>query len=851
MKIEYSPTYSILRGCSEQFVSELSQKMEHCIEEEQLRTFVNAIGKGFPFTKSYTFKATLNNDDGTYDIKFYSGFIKTVLMFFTGLREKPEVISSVSKYICNDTSVSDILYAHQKKIVTKCLKNKWGVVKSPTSSGKSYTIAELVRKLANDGLKVLVTVPTISLLDQLTKDIHDFRKLHGCESIEIGQVGNGKYDFKDVTVGIPNSLSNLDKTEEYLNTVDALISDECLTRDNLVLTSEGYISIADKSIIGKHAISFHPIYGYQLKEIYAHFIQGYKSILKISCHNCELRCTDNHKIKTLEGWKLANQITTEDYIQSLVPNVAIQNWVQQEKLITSKCLDVENVSPDLSTLDLQVNGLIKNFHQKLKDLSMEQYWEIVVYTTLIQMQNLLDCDLLTEKYRENGQIIKHQDLLIWILNVKQLLIKALGIFLESEVAILIQNWLKYINVLQTIIKNKLVDIGLIKYLMRELLGGIWMMGHYLIQEYHPGLDFQQKDTVYQKLKLFQYGLEIKDLIIQLNNQNKNIGLLNLALKYLETGLVTLEDTVPIVCDINFERVINIIQDGTEEVYDISVKDNHNFIANNLLVHNCHTTCNATYAVMISAMNNRQVSIGLSATPENSPFLEAFFSKRIVEIQETEMIEKGIILDPLFEFYPAPKAYVPKVIAIPAGNIQNLPNAYRYKVLAAAYNHIIINNSGRNKLIVKKAVQRINKEIGPVLVIVNKVKGEHSHADILVDLFKEQGYRMPVISGYIAKKRKEKLIDDLKKSKIVGAIAGPKVLSAGISIPSLSTIILAGAGRSDTEFIQRVGRILRKKEGKERPLVIDFQDQQFWFASQSRSRMATAEQIYGTDNIILR
>ena len=95
------------------------------------------------------------------------------------------------------------------------------------------------------------------------------------------------------------------------------------------------------------------------------------------------------------------------------------------------------------------------------------------------------------------------------------------------------------------------------------------------------------------------------------------------------------------------------------------------------------------------------------------------------------------------------------------------------------------------------------------------------------------------------------IDELKENKIPGAIAGPRVLSAGISIHSLSTIVLAGAGRSDSEFIQRVGRLLRKKEGKERPLVIDFQDPQYWFASQSRSRIETAESIYGSGNIILR
>ena len=493
MKLQYSPTYSVLYRCEGDLVTALSNILGHSLEEDTLLPFIKTIGKEFPFTKKYAFKAILNEDDGTYNLKFYSGYVRTVLEFLKANKIKPIIESLTDKYTCTDTNVSDVLRDHQKKIVTVCLSKKRGIIKSPTGSGKSYAIAELVRKLNNEGLKVLVTVPTISLQNQLTDDINNFRKLHGCELLDIGAVGGGKYKFKDVTVGIPNSLSKLDKTKDYLESVDVLIADEV-----------------------------------------------------------------------------------------------------------------------------------------------------------------------------------------------------------------------------------------------------------------------------------------------------------------------------------------------------------------------HTCCNATYALMLTSMTNRRISLGLSATPGCSIFLQGFFGDPILEIKEAEMIEKDIIMQPLFEFWPAPKAFIAKSLGEYASNIQNLTDAHRYKVLSNTYNSVIINNQGRNKLIVNKAINCIeNVSLGPVLIIVNKVKGEYSHADILVDLFKEKGYTLPVISGYISKKKKEKLINDLKESKIVGAIAGPKVLSAGISIPSLSTIILAGAGRSDSEFIQRVGRILRKKEGKDRPLVIDFKDPQYWFASQSRSRILTAEQIYGSDNIIIK
>lgn len=466
------------------------------MDKDQLLSFVNVVGKEFPFTNRYAFKALLSEETGFYNVKFYSGFLRQVLNFLNHKSIKPSVTSSREKYVCKNLEVSKVLRPHQKRIVTNCLSKKRGIVKSPTGSGKSFVIAELVRKFKEDNLKVLITVPTISLLHQMTNDINNYMQLAKEPAIEIGKVGDGNYDFKDITIGIPNSLCKLDKTKDYLNTVDVLLADEV-----------------------------------------------------------------------------------------------------------------------------------------------------------------------------------------------------------------------------------------------------------------------------------------------------------------------------------------------------------------------HTTANPTYASIVHELTNRAVSVGLSATPWTSDgsniLLDAFFGRQIVEITEAEMINKGIIMEPLFEFYAAPKAFVPNSISAHASNISNLSDAHRYKTLASVYNYVIINNKARNTMVVNKAVERVKLDCGPVLIIVNKVKGQHSHADILTEMLETRGLSLPTISGYISKKKKEGLINDLKECNIPGAIAGPKVLSAGISINSLSTIILAGAGRSDSEFIQRVGRLLRKEEGKERPLVIDFQDPQFWFASQSRSRIKTAEEIYGSDNIIIK
>lgn len=498
MKINYTPIYTKLCDCSTEFSIYLTEKLEHYMTEDYLKLYVNNVGKTFPFTNQYAFKANLNSNNN-YDITMYSGFLKDILLeIYSGKApvdtDNLTITSSCPKYVPTNLTVSSVLYEHQERIVKACLTHKRGIVKSPTGSGKSYVIAELVRKCIEDDLKVLITVPTISLLHQMTNDIHKYFDMCGINPIEIGHVGDGNFNYQNVSVGIPNSLCKTDKTKSYLNSIDVFIADEV-----------------------------------------------------------------------------------------------------------------------------------------------------------------------------------------------------------------------------------------------------------------------------------------------------------------------------------------------------------------------HTCANPTYASIISELSNAKVVLGLSATPNiedaSNIMLNAFFGSRIIDVHESEMIRKNIILEPEFRFITAPAAFIPNSIGSKAASISTLGDKERYKILQLVYDAVIVNNKSRNKLIVSTAIDRIKLDLGPVIIIVNKVKGKSSHADPIQEALAQQGYDLPVISGYVSKKKRASIIEDLKDGNIHGAIAGPKILTAGISIPSLSTIILCGAGRSNSEFVQRVGRLLRKKEGKLRPIVYDFIDSQFWFASQSRSRLEVAEEIYGENNII--
>ena len=275
----------------------------------------------------------------------------------------------------------------------------------------------------------------------------------------------------------------------------------------------------------------------------------------------------------------------------------------------------------------------------------------------------------------------------------------------------------------------------------------------------------------------------------------------------------------------------------------------------LIADEVHTTANETYAICIKESTSNQIRIGLSATPWTNDgtdlLLKGFFGNTICKITEADMINNNVILEPEFYFYNSPCGFLPKKLGEFACKVSDLSTGHRYKVLNQVYNYLILNNTGRNKMIVDEAINRATPELGPVIIIVNKVndtKNKVGHATVLKTMFESRNKHVKVISGSIKKKDKTEIIQGLKNSSLDIVIAGPKVLTAGVNIPSLSTIILAGAGKSDRDLIQRVGRLLRKKEGKNNPRVIDFIDQQFWFNSQSYKRMNVVKSVYGEKNI---
>jgi superfamily II DNA or RNA helicase len=111
---------------------------------------------------------------------------------------------------------------YQKKAMESLKGRTVGVVEAPTGSGKTIIILELIKQKRQN---TLILVDTVELLIQCRTRLVEYTNL---EDSDIGYVGNGKKIWKPITVGLLQTMRNLEEEErEYVSkNVGLLISDE-------------------------------------------------------------------------------------------------------------------------------------------------------------------------------------------------------------------------------------------------------------------------------------------------------------------------------------------------------------------------------------------------------------------------------------------------------------------------------------------------------------------------------------------------------------------------------------------------------------------------------------------------
>lgn len=214
---------------------------------------------------------------------------------------------------------------------------------------------------------------------------------------------------------------------------------------------------------------------------------------------------------------------------------------------------------------------------------------------------------------------------------------------------------------------------------------------------------------------------------------------------------------------------------------------------------------------ISMLTNAYYRFGLTATP-GSPnkierrLLEGVTGKVLHHVSSSYLIERGYLTQPIIQMY---KSEVPP-----------------YKEWKDAQKHNIIENIHRN-LFISKLAQGYAKQGKSVLITVDRIR----HGNDLCEMLDEEAI---FLSGKDDAEYRKTIFEDFKNKDLYILVS--TIVREGVDIPSMDVIIRAEGGKSDRVTIQKMGRVLRKAEGKDKARIIDFYDDD-------------GTKVSGTDNIL--
>ncbi|MGH1396573.1 MAG: DNA polymerase III subunit gamma/tau [Trichormus sp.] len=250
----------------------------------------------------------------------------------------------------------------------------------------------------------------------------------------------------------------------------------------------------------------------------------------------------------------------------------------------------------------------KLYSQRYSDLFTEHYLGIVPSLTPINTADSLDWLGHTPKISLSGLITKHLGYKYYDQHDALPLIRDTVKVPSLATPVVIPNLKMSLTSLESMgIRKPSLGCGLIEFHQKDLLGGTWMMAHSAcLPQGVQGFNCIQKDFLPQKIKSLPIGSQQSDTQHE-QSHTPEVEQESTTITYLwaqtpvGNGWQTLNSMQYPQWITSLEQVESVHLAGIERVYDIEVEDNHNFVANGLLVHNCHMLSSAAFNALLKTL----------------------------------------------------------------------------------------------------------------------------------------------------------------------------------------------------------------------------------------------------------
>ena len=225
----------------------------------------------------------------------------------------------------------------------------------------------------------------------------------------------------------------------------------------------------------------------------------------------------------------------------------------------------------------------------------------------------------------------------------------------------------------------------------------------------------------------------------------------------------------------------------------------------VIVDECHVSAAATFLKTIASFRNATYKIGLSGTPlargdKKNLISVGALGPVVYRVRADELIKKGFLAQPTIRLVPC---------------YQELVHGETW---TEAYDELVRDSVHRNCAIAQCALVCER----PGMVFVER----EIHGKRLTKFLRSRGLNVEHVYGKTPKRLRQQAIRDLGEGDLDIVVAS-RVFNDGVDIPSLRSVIMGAAGKSEIAALQQAGRALRVEDGKTAATIYDIGDKGYF------------------------
>ncbi len=686
------------------------------------------------------------------------------------------------------------LRPYQEEIVKKAYAAEGGVISLPTGGGKTLVGLKLISLF---DMPTLIACHTRELLYQWRDEI----KLH--LGVDAGLVGDGNKDFQAITVATLQTIGGMVRSGEIQRLeYGMLLIDECLPYSTPVITDVGELPIGE--IVEKHlpvkvlthAGQFKRILGYQK-------IPLVKRLVRVTHEYGDLVCTEDHKILTQRGWIEAGKLTNEDVLYYVGEEDVRVRGMWERVLNETRAGETQRME---SQKCMEGRGVFDGRAAAVDSRECDGGYVYPVPASELRKSDVVGCSfgrpsrLLTvevlesDKSRKNAAAVygkpgvrgREEDYPLLYLGVPMSYSNLqFGVSMRGT-----HDNRRFVK--RDKYTNRIVDVVLGRRVASEKeessRGWVcWTQGFNFARKIFAGGVGSDCPVVGQNV-----GGQCKCVLLQKGNLREY---------WADFGCGCISRDCAPDCTTGRDGLQG---DSGLYVYDITVEDDHSFVANGVVVHNCHRIpANVAYNIAMRCTARKRY--GLSATPrrQDNAVLKIFAATGPLTsvITPCDLIKAG--------YLARPKLTMISVGGSPMYFSQDWQKEY--------VSHIVTNDE-RNRRIVDEVV-RLVREGKQTYIHVERIE----HMELLYNLIVKEVAPTKVarIWGKVKTADRQKLLKRFEAGTLNVLIG--TILKEGVNLPAMDAVVLAGGLSSPVALVQKVGRALRRNERFDYAEVIDFID----------------------------